>query len=196
MRARAVLTTLLGFFLVAAVIVVARQGTEKAPAPAAAAEPTAEPRAEPAAASPLSAPPDPMPAPAEAVPAPASAAPRERSALPATPKHRVIAMYFHGNVRCATCRKVESYAREAVETGFGDEVSAGLVEFRAVNVEEPANRHFVEDYQLTSKAVVVIDEEDGNVARWVKLDEVWALVGNHEAYLLYVQDAVRSYVED
>ncbi len=30
----------------------------------------------------------------------------------------IFAIYFHGNVRCATCKKIESYADEAVQTGF------------------------------------------------------------------------------
>ncbi len=113
-----------------------------------------------------------------------------------TPTHKIVAMYFHGDVRCSTCRKVEAYAKEAVETGFGEQVAAGVVEFRPVNVEREENRHFIQDYQLTNKSVVVADEVDGNVKRWVKLDDVWTLVGNRAAYLNYVQDAVRAYVEN
>jgi hypothetical protein len=126
-------------------------------------------------------------------------APRKMAAIDAkvaAPAHKIVAMYFHGDVRCATCRKVEAYAKEAVETGFAEQLAAGLVEFRPVNVEREENRHFIQDYQLTNKSVVVADEVDGNVKRWVKLDNVWALVGNHDAYLVYVQDAVRAYVEN
>lgn len=108
---------------------------------------------------------------------------------------RVVATYFHGNVRCTTCRKVEAYAREAVEEGFRPQIAAGTVEFRAVNVEEAQNTHFVQDYQLVNKSVVVTEELDGKVARWAKLDEVWSLVGNRDAYHHYVQDAVRGYLE-
>jgi hypothetical protein len=125
-------------------------------------------------------------------------APRRPAAVPANApaqKHRVIATYFHGNVRCATCRKVEAYAREAVEEGFRSEIEAGVVEFRAVNVDAPENAHFIEDYRLTNKSVVVTEEVDGVVARWAKLDEVWGFVGNHDVYLAYVQDAVRGYLE-
>lgn len=90
---------------------------------------------------------------------------------------------------------MEAYAREAVEEGFGPEMARGTVEFRAVNVEEPANRHFVEDFQLVSRSVVVTEEVDGAVGRWVKLDDVWGLVGDRSAYFNYVQDGVRGYLE-
>ena len=128
----------------------------------------------------------------------ANAVPTTQAVPPASPsKHsrRVVATYFHGNVRCPTCRKVESYAREAVEEGFQPQVAAGTVEFRAVNTDETQNVHFVEDYELINKSVVVTEELDGKVARWVKLDEVWSLVGKREAYQHYVQDAGRGYLE-
>lgn len=135
-----------------------------------------------------------MKAPAVAKPV-TSAAGAPSAPEPAKPVRRVVATYFHGNVRCATCRKVESYAREAVEGGFKAEVASGAVEFRAVNLDEAANAHFIQDYQLVNKSVVVTEELDGKVARWAKLDEVWSLVGNRDAYHHYVQDAVRGYLE-
>lgn len=124
---------------------------------------------------------------------PAASAPSP--AEPSKQVRRVVATYFHGNVRCATCRKIESYAREAVEEGFKTEVASGAVEFRAVNLDEAGNAHFIQDYQLVNKSVVVTEELDGKVARWAKLDEVWSLVGNRDAYHHYVQDAVRGYLE-
>lgn len=117
-----------------------------------------------------------------------------KEAVPAA-VHKVVATYFHGNIRCPTCRKVEAYAREAVDEGFAPQIATGAVEFRAVNVDDAANRHFIEDFQLTNKSVVVTDEVDGAVLRWVKLDEVWSLVGNRGAYVTYVQDGVRGYLE-
>jgi hypothetical protein len=163
--------------------------------------------AEPAAPEPTAAEPETRVAVAEAVqpvkaPPPAAVdakaveSPKSVVAAQARPEVRkVVATYFHGNVRCATCRKVEAYAQEAVEQGFQAEIEAGAVEFRAVNVEEPENRHFIQDYQLMTRSVVVTQEVDGAVSQWTRLDQVWAFVGNRPAYLNYVQDAVRGYLE-
>lgn len=120
---------------------------------------------------------------ATAVPAPA---PRVR---------KIVATYFHGNVRCVTCRKIEAYSREAIEDGFGDQIAAGTVEFRAVNVEEDANRHFINDYQLVTKTLIVAEEVDGAVARWEKLENVWTLVSDRAAFFTYVQGGVRQHLE-
>jgi hypothetical protein len=222
MRIKRIVNLALGLFVIVAVALVARQamsGRESAPP-----RPDSVPVATSVAASvaaqpPLSGEPEPE---ASAASAPVAAAlpvaaasvsaerpparvplatpltsvtPIERTPA-AAPRHKVVAIYFHGDVRCFTCRKVEDYAKEAVEEGFGNQIATGEVEFRAVNVDRPENRHFIQDYQLTNKSVVVVDEVGSAVTRWVKLDQVWALVGNRDAYLVYVQDAVRAYVEN
>ncbi|MBI2213073.1 MAG: hypothetical protein HYU52_05440 [Acidobacteria bacterium] len=121
--------------------------------------------------------------------------PEAKPEEPARPARKVVATYFHGDVRCITCRKVEAYAREAVEEGFKPQVAAGSVEFRAVNLDVAENAHFVQDFQLTNKSVVVTEEVNGVVGRWAKLDNVWGLVGNRDAYRHYVQDAVQGFLE-
>lgn len=218
MRAKAILNLSLGLFVVAAVALIGWQSMSRrsvsssapvsasadASVPAEVPETPAVAAAAvvpiPAAAEPVVEKPEETAPPIEsAVALPVDPAPRKVAAKEqkvAAPVHKIVAMYFHGDVRCATCRKVEAYAKEAVESGFGEQVAAGLVEFRPVNVDREENRHFLEDYQLTNKSVVVVDEVDGAVQRWVKLDNVWGLVGNHDAYLVYVQDAVRAYVEN
>jgi len=101
---------------------------------------------------------------------------------------KVIAYYFHGNYRCPTCRKIEAFTREAIDTGFADDVKNGRVELKVVNVEEPGNEHFVQDYQLANRSVVVARYEGGNQKDWKRLDEVWQLVGDKDAFIRFVQD--------
>jgi len=51
--------------------------------------------------------------------------------------HRVIVFYFHGNIRCFTCKRIERLTKEAVKEGFGEEIKNGVVQMKAVNVQEP-----------------------------------------------------------
>ncbi len=124
----------------------------------------------------------------------AAAAPAGTAARPAV-AHRVVVTYFHGDVRCPTCRKLEEYSREAVEQGFAKEIAAGHVVFQAVNVDRPENKHFVADFKLVTKSLVVADERDGMSGRWINLEKIWDLVGNHDAYMTYVRDAVRGLLD-
>ena len=106
----------------------------------------------------------------------------------------IVAIYFHGNVRCATCRKIEAYADEAITQGFPEELASGQVEWRTVNLDEPENKHFIDDFQLATKSVVLVEYRDGEVARWQNLDKVWQLVRNKDDFVAYVQDGTREFI--
>lgn len=123
----------------------------------------------------------PAPAPAD-VPA-ASAADR-----------RIVVTYFHGDLRCATCKKLEAYAREAITAAFAAELASGRLAFKAVNTDRPENQHFIKDYSLVTKALVVTEEADGTVLRWTNLDRIWTLVRDKAAYTDYVVTGVRAYL--
>ena len=105
-----------------------------------------------------------------------------------------MAYYFHGNVRCATCRTIEAYAHEAVTGGFPSEMDDGRIQWRVVNVEDSGNRHFVDDFQLTTRSVVLVDLLDGRQAKWKNLADVWNHVRDKDAFLTYVRQEVRDYL--
>ena len=113
-----------------------------------------------------------------------------------TPRRHVVAYYFHGNVRCATCRKIEAYAHEAIEAAFSDELKIAKLQWRVLNVEEPANDHFIADYQLTTRSLVLSDMDSTTQRQWKNLAQVWDLVGDKPAFVKYVQDEVRAYLAE
>jgi len=122
------------------------------------------------------------------------------SAAPTTPvatdrDHVVRVYYFHGNARCVSCRKIEALAGEAVRAAFAGEMKQGKVEWLAVNVDEPANKHFIQDYRLYTKSLVVVDLVDGTRVRWKNLEKIWELLRDDDAFRQYVQGEVRSYLE-
>ena len=110
-------------------------------------------------------------------------------------ENKVIAYYFHGAVRCQTCRRIEAYAREALEAAFADELKSGKLVWRVVNVEEPSNKHFIRDYQLTTRSLVISDTRGGKQRAWKTLQRTWELVSNRPAFLEYVQTETRVYLE-
>jgi len=108
---------------------------------------------------------------------------------------RVIVYYFHTTYRCPTCHKIEKYTREAMESGFSQALRDGRVDFQVLNIEEPTNSHFVQDYKLYTKSVVVVDIKDGKQVRWNNLAKVWELVGNQQLFIKYIQDEVNGYLQ-
>lgn len=108
---------------------------------------------------------------------------------------KVIVYYFHGMVRCATCKKIEKYSREAVEHYFPNELKNGKLVFRTMNVEEAANHHYIQDYQLFSKSLVVSLEKQGKEVTWKNLTDVWKLVGDKDKFFQYVKDEVEKFLK-
>lgn len=108
--------------------------------------------------------------------------------------NQVIVYYFHGNKRCNTCRAIEEYTEAAINIGFADEVRSGRLEYRTVNVDEPGNEHFVTDYQLSTRTVVLVDIERGREVTWTKLERVWQLVRDKEAFENYITENTDTFL--
>ncbi|MEW6173968.1 MAG: nitrophenyl compound nitroreductase subunit ArsF family protein [Bacillota bacterium] len=106
----------------------------------------------------------------------------------------VIAYYFRGSTRCYSCVTIENYAREAIEAGFSDALKDGRLQWKVVNVEEPGNEHFIQDYQLYSQSVVLVEIKDGKQTKWKNLAEVWPLLNDKAAFQRYVQEEVGAFL--
>jgi hypothetical protein len=108
--------------------------------------------------------------------------------------HKVIAYYFHTNTRCSTCMKIEAYSKEAIFQGFPKELQSGVLEMRIINYENEENRHFMKDYKLVSKSLVLVNMVNGKQTDWTNLRVVWQLTGRKDAFLNYVRKEVRGYL--
>ncbi len=113
----------------------------------------------------------------------------------AMPGRKVIAFYFHRTQRCHTCLTMEAYAEQALKDGFSEALESGVVEWRAVNVEEPEHEHFVKEYELYSSELVMVETEGGQVTRSKKLKQIWDLVGDERKFKTFVRDEAQVYLE-
>jgi hypothetical protein len=135
----------------------------------------------------------------------ATAAPKAATtqSTPSTPaaaatqsaQRKLVVYYLHGTYRCPSCNKIESLTKEAVQEGFAQAIAKGRVELRVLNVEEPGNEHFVQDYKLYTKSVVLSDLKDGKELKWKNLEQVWTLLGNETKFIDYIQKEMKSYLE-
>ena len=108
----------------------------------------------------------------------------------------VIVYYFHGNVRCPSCRKIEQYTKEAVEQYFNDELKSSKLIFKLINIEEKENKHFVKDYQLYTKSVVLSLVTDGKEVKYSNLTNIWNYLRNKQKFYDYIKDEVTEYLAD
>jgi hypothetical protein len=116
-------------------------------------------------------------------------------AEPTTQSSTVVLYYFHGTRRCTTCRTIESYAREAVESRFEAALRTGTLRWKVLDTDKPENSHFVEDFDLVSSSLVLVQLDRGKIARHEILQDVWTLVRDKPRFITYVQNAVAESLE-
>jgi hypothetical protein len=107
---------------------------------------------------------------------------------------KLVAYYFHATARCATCRAIETYSKEVIHQRFAQEIAGGKLEWRLVNVQLPENRHFIQDYQLFTKSLVLVLFKGGREQRHKVLNDTWQLVGDKASMQKYVEKEVRSFL--
>lgn len=111
------------------------------------------------------------------------------------PDSYVQAYYFHATYRCKRCTALEQYSREAIETNFKKELANGTLRFDEINFDEPENRHFLKDYGLTYRALVLVRFKDGKQTGFKVLEKIWQLVGDKPAFLEYVKAETETFLK-
>jgi len=109
--------------------------------------------------------------------------------------HVIVVTYFTSDQRCKTCLKIEKLTRAAITEGFTDELASKEIIFQTINFDQPKNKHFVKDYQLAFKTVVVSERKKGKEQKWSKYDKVWELHDDQEKFSTYLQDGIRGYLK-
>jgi hypothetical protein len=104
---------------------------------------------------------------------------------------QLIVYYFHSSTRCPTCRTIERFTNEVI----ADDAKAGTVDWRVVNYEEPAHRHFVPQFDLVCPSVVLVHTRDGEVTRWKNLERVWEWTDDRSAFHDYIRTELTAFRE-
>jgi hypothetical protein len=107
-----------------------------------------------------------------------------------TVSNGLVVYYFHSNIRCPTCRSIESQAQETVQTHFASQLGKGEVIWKIVNYEQPAAKSLATKFEIQMPVVVLARMKDGEVENWKRLDEVWAMVGDKLAFTKYVRGEI------
>lgn len=100
-------------------------------------------------------------------------------------ENAVTVYYFHGAQRCFTCNTIEALTRKAIDDAYSAGLKAGDIVFRSINLDDAVNAHFVDDFELSVRGVVM---KKGN--RVKKFDEVWTWARDSEKMTHYIKDGV------
>lgn len=108
----------------------------------------------------------------------------------------VIVYYFHTNFRCQNCHNMETWTKEVVETDFKPQVENGTIVLKIINTETKGNEHYMSDYGLFTKSVVLSLVKDGKEVKCANLAKVWDFLRSSDKFKTYVKDEISKYLKE
>ncbi len=118
----------------------------------------------------------------------------EETVTPQT-KH-IVVYYFHTNFRCPNCYNMEKWTKELVDSDFKDEQASGKLTMKIINTEIKGNEHFMKDYNLFTKSVVLALVKDGKEVKFTNLAKVWDYLRSSDKFKTYVKDEISKYLKE
>lgn len=109
---------------------------------------------------------------------------------------KVIVYYFLSSYRCSACYKIEQYTKEAIERYFSNELKSGQVVYKPVNIEKEENRHFIKEYQLYTKAVVISLVNSGKEIKHKNLTMIWQHLRDKDTFYDYIKSETNQFLEE
>ena len=111
-------------------------------------------------------------------------------------RENIIVYYFHGTYRCPSCTKIEKWSYEAIKDSFPKALKEDRLLWKPVNVDKPENRHFIKEYSLFTKSLIITKVKGEKQTKWENLDKVWRLLREQEKFFAYVTQEVRNYIDN
>lgn len=110
------------------------------------------------------------------------------------PENGVVVYQFHRRFRCDACYKLEEAINEALRKHFPEELKAGSVVYRIMDLDEEGTDHYEKKYDFFYNTVIVADMENGKETRFKNLEEVWGMVDNKEDVIRFLRSEVEEYL--
>ena len=110
------------------------------------------------------------------------------------PFHHLEIFYFMTNNRCVSCHKIETFTRYTLKKDFSKELNNGLISFKMVNIQKPQNKHFINDFALYTKSVVVVEKKGDKIIHWKNLGNVWKVLSGKEIFEKYEKKEIETYL--
>jgi hypothetical protein len=104
--------------------------------------------------------------------------------------HSATVYYFHRTVRCPGCLQIEFMADQAIRQSFPKELEQGNLLWLVLNMDEPENQPFVKEYDLDASTLVLVNARKTGNRGWKKLEKVWELHGDTEAFNQYIRTEI------
>jgi len=106
-------------------------------------------------------------------------------------QNKIEVIDFHTTHRCKTCLAIENTARTVVETEFANEVKAGKIVFKTVDVDQSKNAKMAEKFEAAGTALFVYNGKTGQAFDLTEAGFMYAMK-NETKLKEFLRNAIRK----
>lgn len=92
-------------------------------------------------------------------------------------------------------KEYELLVREAVESGFAAELKNGVVLIKVINPDSAEKQSLIQKFKPVPPSVILAVSVNGETTTWLNLDKTGNLSSNNNAFLMYIRDNIRDFME-
>ncbi len=104
--------------------------------------------------------------------------------------------YFHTSKRCGGCATIERLSEEVVTSNFADRLKTGEYAFIPVNVDKGENKHYISEYNIYTKQLILSGKNKDGERKWKNLEMIWKLHRNSEEFENYVVKEIEDFTKE
>jgi hypothetical protein len=91
---------------------------------------------------------------------------------------------------------MEQWTKELMDTCFKGQVGSGKIVFKMFNTDEKANEHFLNDYKLYTKSIVLSLVKGGKEVKYENLAKIWDCLRSKQKFQDYVMTEIEKYLKE
>ncbi|GBE14719.1 hypothetical protein BMS3Abin14_00769 [bacterium BMS3Abin14] len=107
---------------------------------------------------------------------------------------QIVVYYFHRKFICRSCEGIDEVVLEGLERYFPSDFSEGRLAMCTVNLDEPGNLHYLDDFDIVFNSIVVVDKRKGKVARFKNIEDLWDIFPDRKATIDLIRDEVSGFL--
>lgn len=104
--------------------------------------------------------------------------------------------YFHGHVRCTNCINFEHFTEELLKKDFAEDFKSGRIQWKVINVDLPENGHYVNEYKLFTKSLVLVRHPASGKNSFKNLTDIWKFAGDKAQFQAYVKSEIEKMLRE
>jgi hypothetical protein len=109
---------------------------------------------------------------------------------------QIVVYYFTRKFRCQCCETLENTLLETVKGNYPASFFSGKLALCVINVDAPDIRHFLDEFEILSSSVYIVEKKDGLAVRSLNLEKVWDFLDDARTISRLLMEGLAEYMED